>query len=77
MTTVNALTKIIEHLECRSLVESDLSKKWEDLDLDSLSQVQLLRDVEDEFGIELENNLLDSVHTINELAEYLDFKKSI
>jgi acyl carrier protein len=77
MTTINTLKKIIENLECRALDDSDLSKTWEDLNIDSLGQVQLLRDVEDTFSLELDNDLLDNVNSINKLAEYLDFKKSI
>ena len=77
MTTINTLKKIIENLECRALDDSDLLKTWEDLNIDSLGQVQLLRDVEDTFDLELDNNLLDDIRSIDKLAEYLDFKKSI
>jgi acyl carrier protein len=77
MTTINTLKKIIENLECRSLDDSDLSKTWDDLNIDSLSQVQLLREVEDTFSLELDINLLDRVRSIDKLAEYLDFKKSV
>jgi acyl carrier protein len=44
----------------------------DDLGFDSLSVMELVAEVEDEFDINLPINLLPSIHTIAELAETVD-----
>jgi acyl carrier protein len=74
MTTTERVKKIVEDTLCQPINESDLTKSWADLDVDSLGLVQLIRDVEDEFKTELEYDVFTNkkVTSPADLISYLD-----
>ena len=76
METVERVKQIVENIACRKLTDKDLDSSWIDLSLDSLSLVELLRDVEDEFKLELDYDIFtkENVTTINSLSAYLSSK---
>jgi acyl carrier protein len=76
MSTLEKLKIIVENESARSLDDNEISSTWEELDLDSLSMISILRDVEDEFNIVLEYNILKDhkITCINDFSEYIDKK---
>lgn len=44
----------------------------EDLDVDSIDLVELVMDMEEEFSIEIEDEVLANLHTIGDVAEELE-----
>lgn len=76
MNTLQKLKIIVEKESARLLKETETSSTWEELDLDSLSMISILRDVEDEFNIVLEYNIFKDhkITCINDFSEYIDKK---
>lgn len=76
MEIVDRVKQIVENVACRKLTDQDLDAVWSDLELDSLSLVELLRDIEDEFDLELDYEIFtkENVTTVNSLSEYLSRK---
>jgi acyl carrier protein len=74
MERLQKLKIIFEKELVRTLEEQELNNTWEELDLDSLSMISVLRDVEDEFKIVLEYNIFKDhkINCINNLNEYLN-----
>lgn len=74
MTTTDRVQRIIDNIILRKSTIEDLNKTWEDLEIDSLDLVEVLRDVEDEFVITLEYNIFkdNKILTANDLVNYLD-----
>ena len=74
MSTLEKLKIIVEKESARSLEDDEISSTWEELDLDSLSMISVLRDVEDEFKIVLEYNIFKDhkINCINNLDAYLN-----
>ena len=50
-------------------LDSDLI---EDLGANSLDLVDLVMSVEDEFGLEVPENLLDTVHTVGDVVNFIE-----
>jgi len=48
----------------------------DDLDADSLDAVEIIMSIEDEFGIEIPDELAESLKTIGEIVEYVEEHKS-
>ena len=46
------------------------------LGLKSIDLLELITDVEDEFGIEVTDEAVESIHTIGELMDYIEAHKS-
>ena len=46
------------------------------LGLKSIDLLELITDVEDEFGIEVTDEAVESIHTIGELMDYIEANKS-
>lgn len=59
---------IAERNDC-DVSEITMDSRFEDLKIDSLDTVQMLMDLEDKIGIEVE--LEDKVETVGELVEYI------
>jgi acyl carrier protein len=76
MNTTDRLKKLVENEIVRILEDHEIDSTWEQLDLDSLSMVSLLRDVEDEFSLNLEYNIFKDakINCIRDFSEYLDTK---
>ena len=49
------------------------SRLKEDLDLDSLESIEMLLDLEDKYGVEIDNTLMDfnKIHTVKHLRDFL------
>ena len=50
-------------------LEADLR---EDFDADSLDMVDLIMDVEDEFGVEVPDEVLDKLITVKDVVDYIE-----
>lgn len=76
MNTIDKLKTIVEKELVRSLENHEIESTWEELDLDSLSMVSLLRDIEDEFSLSLEYNIFkeNKINCIREFADHIDKK---
>jgi acyl carrier protein len=74
MERLQKLKIIFEKELVRTLEDQELNNTWEELDLDSLSMISVLRDVEDEFKIVLEYNIFKDhkINCINNLDAYLN-----
>ncbi len=48
----------------------------DDLDADSLDAVEIIMAIEDEFGLEIPDELAESLKTIGEIAEYVEEQKN-
>jgi acyl carrier protein len=74
MERLQKLKIIFEKELVRTLEDQELNNTWEELDLDSLSMISVLRDVEDEFKIVLEYNIFkdQKINCINDLDKYLN-----
>jgi acyl carrier protein len=70
------LKSIVENIACKTLTEQELDAPWADLGLDSLSLVELLQNVEDEFNLTLDYNIFSQhkIATVNAMAKYLASK---
>lgn len=61
--------------ETTSLKESDLQnadQSFHDMGIDSLEQSSIFLSVEEEFGVEVSDEDLEDVQTINQLQEYVN-----
>ena len=48
----------------------------DDLEADSLDAVEIIMAIEDEFGIEIPDELAESLRTVGEIVEYVEEHKS-
>lgn len=44
----------------------------EDFDLDSLDMVDIIMDIEDEFGVEITEDALEKLVTVKDVVEYIE-----
>ncbi|WP_138159125.1 acyl carrier protein [Peptoniphilus catoniae] len=44
----------------------------DDLNADSIDIVELVMSIEDEFGIEIEDEVLERIHTIGDVLDYME-----
>ena len=72
MKTAKKIKAIVEETAYQKISDTDLTKSWKDLDIDSLGLVQLMRDVEDEFSIELDYDIFKKVNSPSDLVVYLE-----
>lgn len=67
------ILEIIAEQLNRSVDELDPSMDFvEDLNMDSIELVETIMSVEDEFDIEIEEEKLESVHTIGDVLDLLE-----
>ena len=67
------ILKIIAEQLNRPVEELDPSMDFvEDLNMDSIELVETIMSVEDEFDIEIEEEKLESVHTIGDVLDLLE-----
>jgi acyl carrier protein len=70
------IAKIVEQLDIdRAGITSD-SRFVEDFEMDSLDMVEMLIGIEKELNIMIPNEEIKDVHTVGELAAYLEKKKN-
>ena len=72
MNTIDRLKTIVENELVRKLNDNETSSTWEELDLDSLSMVSILRDIEDDFAIEIEYSVFKN-HKINSIDDFVAY----
>lgn len=76
MTTFEKLKKIIsEQLyvdESKITMDSDIV---EDFEADSIEIVDIVMDIEDEFGVEIPDDAMETMHRIGDVVEYIDANK--
>ena len=65
----NAIAELIAERNDCDVSEVAMESRFEDLKIDSLDTVQMLMDLEDKIGVEVE--LDDKVETVGELVEYI------
>lgn len=71
MTIEKVKELLAQHLEI-DVEEITNTTSFEDLDIDSLDTVEIMMEMEDEFGIEIKPAEVGK--TVNELAAYIDAK---
>ncbi|MBQ4444340.1 MAG: acyl carrier protein [Clostridia bacterium] len=59
-----------ETLRCKVEV-TEATSFVKDLDVDSLDLVELIMEVEQAFGVEVEDDMLKSIHTVGDVVDYL------
>ncbi|CVH76992.1 Acyl carrier protein [Clostridiales bacterium CHKCI006] len=73
MTTFERVKNIIvDSLSCDAdqvTLEANLK---EDLDADSLEAVELIMAIEDEFGIEIPDEVSTTISTVQQIVDYID-----
>ncbi len=73
MTTFEPVKNIIvDSLSCDAdqvTLEANLK---EDLDADSLEAVELIMAIEDEFGIEIPDEVSTTISTVQQIVDYID-----
>lgn len=76
MTTFEKLKKIIsEQLyvdESKITMDSDIV---EDFEADSIEMVDIVMDIEDEFGVEIPDDAMETMHRIGDVVEYIEANK--
>ena len=75
-TTAWVITKLAEVI---SVDESDLTAATrldEDVECDSIDLIEVLNSAEDEFGIEIDEELLYDVVTVGQLAKIIDAERN-
>lgn len=73
MTIERVKELLAEHLEME-VEEITNETTFEDLDVDSLDTVEIMMEMEDEFGIEIKPAEVGK--SVKELADYIDAKKN-
>ena len=73
MTVTERVQRIIDNIILRKSTAEDLDKTWDELQIDSLDLVEVLRDIEDEFVITLEYSIFkdNKILTVADLINYL------
>lgn len=69
MTKERVITLLAEHLDVDASTITDATT-FEDLDIDSLDTVEIMMEMEDEFGIEIK--VEDIGNTVGDLIKHID-----
>ena len=62
---------LLEKQEVPGAAEATPESTWEQLDADSLDLVELVRALEDEYGVQIDDKELDGVQTVGDATEML------
>jgi acyl carrier protein len=62
---------LLARQEVPGAAEATAESTWEELDADSLDLVELVRALEDEFGLSIDDKELDGVETVGDAADML------
>ena len=74
MTFDKVKAMIVEQLGVSADEVKPESRMKEDLKADSASIMMLVMDVENEFGIEVEDDAIEKVKTVGDMASYIESK---
>ena len=58
--------------ESKITMDSDIV---EDFEADSIEIVDIVMDIEDEFGVEIPDDAMETMHRIGDVVEYIDANK--
>ena len=75
MTTEERIIKVIaSHLE---MEESEITEAttFEDLGVDSLDAVEIMMELEDEFGVEVPDEAADELKTVGDVVRFIEENK--
>lgn len=61
---------VVETLRCKQQVTASTSFT-KDLDADSLDLVELIMTIEENFGVEVDDDVIKSIHTVGDVVDYL------
>lgn len=70
------INKIVEQLDIDRDTITSASRFVEDFEMDSLDMVEMLIGIEKELDIMIPNEEIKDVHTVGELAAYLEKKQN-
>ncbi len=70
------IAKIVEQLDIDRETITSNSRFVEDFEMDSLDMVEMLIGIEKELDIMIPNEEIKDVHTVGELAAYLEKKRN-
>jgi acyl carrier protein len=65
------IKKLLHDQQVPGAEQATVDSTWEDLDADSLDLVELVRALEDEYGIQIEDKELDGVETVGDSVQML------
>ena len=74
-TFERACTIISEQLGLSADFEFTAETTWEEIDADSLDLVEIVRSVEDEFHIEIDDDAIASMRNMGDLVAYIEGEK--
>ena len=63
---------IVKQLEVNEEAVTMDTSFTDDLDVDSLTLIELIADFEDDFGIEIEEDNLEDMKTVRDVVDYLE-----
>jgi acyl carrier protein len=66
---VERIRKTLAEMEIAEADEARLDATWDDLDVDSLDLVEMVRALEDAYGLEIPDSELESVETVADAAQ--------
>lgn len=66
---------IMEELSVDEAIITPEARLVEDLGADSIDAVELIMSVEDTFSIEISDEVLQSIKTVNDLVSYIESKQ--
>ena len=70
--TINTIAKIISEIAGCSADEVKADVKLQDLGLDSLKAITVLYDLEEEYDIEIPNEIIESMQTVADIVSKVD-----
>ncbi|UJA21753.1 acyl carrier protein [Thermoleophilia bacterium SCSIO 60948] len=65
---VERIRKTLAEMEIAEADEARLDATWDDLDVDSLDLVEMVRALEDAYGLEIPDSELENVETVADAA---------
>jgi acyl carrier protein len=65
------IKKLLQDQQVPGAEQATMASTWEDVDADSLDLVELVRALEDEYGIQIEDKELDGVETVGDSVQML------
>lgn len=73
---MNTYEKLLEILKGKASVkEIERTSNLRELGIDSLDLVEIIMDVEDNFGIQFENDELNKLNTVDDVVKAIEAKK--
>jgi acyl carrier protein len=68
---VERIRAALAQMEIADADQARLDATWDDLDVDSLDLVEMVRTLEDEYGLEIPDSELENVETVADAAKLI------